>query len=610
MFKWAQLDLARQMESIDFIKEFMATMAKAGYNGILLYLEDRIRTRSYPYPKDSECYTPAQMSDLVLYAQGLQLEVVPCVATLGHAERFLAHEELLPLSELQGDAKGRFGGSLKQTFCPTNPDFYPFLCTYLKEVAEIFPSKFFHAGLDEFWDYCLCDRCKAAAPDFDAQARLFADHVTKMDECLKSFGKTMLMWSDMFEYYPKAQEMIPRDVILVDWQYHEDVRDYISHLFDAKCEDRLALNERLGFESFIAPVDMLFRNAQSYLEYAERRKFNGCIITSWEKTDNFLYRTFPTFVYAGNLMNGKSEESALESMMEQLFGTRDTVLASAVTLALTQGLWRHFQSISRTTLFSRDFLGLPWHNIDADRIARKLLKQSLPQIKTDLGRRIAEDMIDALEEKCISHALKRYFLAVEEGAPADAQRFETLRNAFGELMDDNARHWEAWRPGIQGNLFEEKKPWALQELDNFHNTLTTSKFVRVRCCVPDGYVVEHLRVSLKFERGGDWKEIYDGITKPQELTNALAEFYLPYHPEGRAEAIRIEAYGMGGIGVCYAEVDGVPPKSISSISGFVQNPEHLLVNNVNYAWFGSQSTEEAYFSKPVADTRHVVELNL
>ena len=40
MFKWAQLDLARQMESVDFIKEFMATMAKAGYNGILLYLED------------------------------------------------------------------------------------------------------------------------------------------------------------------------------------------------------------------------------------------------------------------------------------------------------------------------------------------------------------------------------------------------------------------------------------------------------------------------------------------------------------------------------------------------------------------------------------------
>ena len=50
--RWAQLDLARQMESLEFIRQFMELMAQAGYTGILLYLEDRIRTASYPWPKD------------------------------------------------------------------------------------------------------------------------------------------------------------------------------------------------------------------------------------------------------------------------------------------------------------------------------------------------------------------------------------------------------------------------------------------------------------------------------------------------------------------------------------------------------------------------------
>ena len=40
-----QLDLARQMESLDFIKEFIDLAAKNHYNTLFLYLEWRIRTR-------------------------------------------------------------------------------------------------------------------------------------------------------------------------------------------------------------------------------------------------------------------------------------------------------------------------------------------------------------------------------------------------------------------------------------------------------------------------------------------------------------------------------------------------------------------------------------
>lgn len=608
--KWAQLDLARQMESMEFIKEFMATMASAGYNGILLYLEDRIRTASYPYPADDECYTPEQARELLAYAETLNLELVPCVATLGHAERFLAHPELEHLSELQGDMKGRFGWTKKQTFCPTHPDFYPFLTKYLQEVAELFPSKFFHAGLDEFWDYCLCDRCKAAAPDFQGQEALFVKHVQIVDECLKACGKRMMMWSDMFEYYPHAQEKIPNDIVLCDWQYQEDVREYVHHLFDVKVEDRLALNDKLGFESFLAPVDMLYRNAQSYLEYAENRKFTGCILTSWEKSDTFLYRTLPTYAYAGYLMNGLSPEDATNAMMQQLFGTQDPILSSAITLALEEGPWRHFASISRPMLFSRAFQGMPYKSFEADFSARRIIQAQAKLVKTQLGERIIQDLLAALDEKCISHDLKHYFHSVLDGHQTDPTHFQSLRDAFAKYLDLSEEHWQKWRTTIKDNFFTTHRDALLKQLDDAHKTLVSSKFVKLRCCVPDGYTVEHIRTSLKFEQEGEWVQIADSIYKPMSLNGALCETFIPYQSEKNPVAVKLEAYGMGGVGICFVQTENLVPKAITECSGIVQTPEHLLHNNVNFAWFGSQSTEEAYFDQNIAGEVHCVTMDL
>ena len=50
----AQLDLARQMETPQYIRNFIDFVARCGYNAVMLYLEDRIRTASYPYPSTAK----------------------------------------------------------------------------------------------------------------------------------------------------------------------------------------------------------------------------------------------------------------------------------------------------------------------------------------------------------------------------------------------------------------------------------------------------------------------------------------------------------------------------------------------------------------------------
>ena len=187
-----QLDLARQMESLDYCRHFMDMLSENGYNAVLLYLEDRIITKSYPDPAPNEAYSCDQIRELVAYAASKRLEIIPCVATLGHAERFLRFPRLQHLAEVRDGIKGRFGGDSKQTFCVSKPEFYDFIFAYIREVAELFPSQYFHVGLDEFFDFNLCDLCRKAAPDFRSEEKLFLGHVLKVHDFLKSIGKRSL----------------------------------------------------------------------------------------------------------------------------------------------------------------------------------------------------------------------------------------------------------------------------------------------------------------------------------------------------------------------------------------------------------------------------------
>ena len=55
-FRGAQLDLARQMETLEYIRAFTDFIARQHINVLVLYLEARIRTPSFPWPADGECH--------------------------------------------------------------------------------------------------------------------------------------------------------------------------------------------------------------------------------------------------------------------------------------------------------------------------------------------------------------------------------------------------------------------------------------------------------------------------------------------------------------------------------------------------------------------------
>ena len=285
-FRGVQLDLARQPENLDYIRSFIDFAATYHYNYLVLYLEGRIRTRSFPFKGKNGSYSPGDMRKIVAYAGKKKIEVVPAVSTLGHAEHFLSCPELEHLAELRGGREGRFS-KFKHVFCPSLKETNEFLEKYLTEVSELFPSEYFHAGFDEAWDIGYCDLCRKRLETV-TQSDIFAKQVIAIHGIIaKKLGKKMIIWDDLFDIYPKALGEIPGNIIMCSWHYDHLVEKPAGHCGGPQA-DMFALYDKLGFQYIFAPVAFSNRNVETFSSYAINKNPLGALLTVWESERSFL----------------------------------------------------------------------------------------------------------------------------------------------------------------------------------------------------------------------------------------------------------------------------------------------------------------------------------
>ncbi|MBQ7650382.1 MAG: hypothetical protein IJS15_05445, partial [Victivallales bacterium] len=446
-------------------------------------------------------------------------------------------------------------------------------------------------------------------PDYVGEKNLFVEHIKKIHDILKRLGKRMMMWSDMFEIYREAIAEIPNDVVMVDWQYQRDVRFYLDHLLDCRVDDRFAQNEKLGIDCLIAPADFTLGNMLSCVKYAEGQKSCiGYLLTNWEKASEYLLRYIPTYVCIGLHLNGMKADDAFSEMCRRLFGTEDASLRAALKLAYSNGI-NHFSGlVSENSLFIRDFMGMPYDAQEADSAAYDVIHARKEVVSTEIGRRIIEDVLDALKARTIANKLKCLYHDVLDGIAKPFDEIATLHEEYTALMEAIAAKWDRNRKGVTPNVLAASCPKVKDSLAKNLDALRNSPFLKLRICVPDGYGVQHTRISLR--KGGEWHQITDKVFKPNYVGTALAECFVPFPKELLgADALRIESFGLGGEGVCWVELPGGKAKAILAVHGVVEHPENLLDNDVKFAWFGSQNSYDDYMDSNRTSAVHSVELS-
>jgi hypothetical protein len=622
-----QLDLARHMETVGYVRRYTDLAAGQGFNTLVLYLEARVRTKSFPFRSRQETYSLEEMAEIVAHARHAGMDVVPVVSTLGHCEQFLACRELAPLAE-QRSGRGRFGAAGPSIFCPSLEETYDFFAGYFAELAQVFPAPHWHAGLDEDWDMGYCDLCRVRWKK-ESLGGIFIDHLWRVHGILRGLGKRMWMWDDMFELFPEELVNLPKDIVLCHWQYDEliEPEGIQAHFTNRARRDWLGQYAKLGLSAIVCPVSASPRNIETFTNYARRHQVLGGLLTQWEGSPRFHAGNSAILAFTGRLWNQRrfAPEEALEH------GVR-TVLphASPATVAAAKELIRMPRLYPRASV--QDYL---YGRMAGEEVARRSAVR-LAQIPQNRGPGLARaerDFLDHLEwsarMELLHWDLRELIPAIYDprrpaaDLPELKRRAGMWRRQLAELLrqrkahadrlglhdhPSDARDHEHWRR-LAANL----EP-AWQRLK--HPPAADDWWAVLRLFLQDFYGAPKLKVTVS--AGTRRTVIAEGTFKPPspagERTGGHYTLMVPFRSRAIPDAIRLEAWGYGSQGVAFVELQNptttLVPRRLRKPHGLVTAPEAVLADDSACATLGCPAIAAAIHDPALAERHGMLDIAL
>ena len=437
-----QMDLARQKETVGYVKSYFDFAVENDYNAILLYLENAVRTADTQYFSKEETYSFDEMKQIVDYGENIGLTIIPAFENLAHLEKFFEYPELEDFSELQDyRTEGRGFGSNKRgdCGCVSNENLNTFIDKYISDVCSLFPSEYVHMGLDEPFDFADCPRCRQRREKGESKADMFYEHVMHSYRLVKKMGKTMMMWDDFFEYADTV-ERLPRDIIMCNWNYSYVSEEPAGHWTNRIKKDWFRYYDKLGFKYifciFAHRASSIF-NFETFTDYAKRFNPIGAITTVWERTDGFYLGSYPVIALAGKTWSGrvKCEEDKLQ-VFADLLGDKE--IAELLLMLNIPNYYNGFNEIDKV-IENEYFLRFSLY--DKLTYALKRIKNSLINA-TGLSKDILTDIYTYLYNMYTDLSLQRLgkplFEAYETGIINKAVIIEKLQSfliAYQEIYE-------------------------------------------------------------------------------------------------------------------------------------------------------------------------------
>ena len=605
--KIVQLDLGRQKEPIAQILRFFDFAKKYGYNAIALNLEDRIKTKTYPYASDEESYLPKEVSEIVEGAYARGLELIPVVSNFAHADRFLAHKELRHLSELR-EGEGFHSAGVHVTACPLLPDAQAFYDAYFSEVAALFVhSKYFHAGLDEDFDIGSCSLCKADVRAHGGIGHLFLSHIKRTNALLNALGKEMMIWDDMLVFCPEIIPKIPKNVILCTWCY-----DYVdpyprAPFANSRQTDIFAIYEKNGLRYMPAVWCNFTHNVDTFTKYADAYHPMGYYNTVWGMSSEQLLFVYPLIAYAGMLWSGRYVNDPGERMkaaVREVIGVEDPMAVAAIARAvdkpyLNRGviylLGTHivrrnpnFEDEYKEVCLLYDLFSL----ITADNDFVRAIRYRVERAKL-----LYEAVI--LAERVIDHRGGMYktdLSACEKGLLA-------IRDAVQRQYEEQCVLWERYRGGIPREYLDTEQGGVLRAIDRLIGSVREASFgdrglLFMQLLLPEKTVWVQVAVTVEYadgEKESFAPEGYKPLAGPcYNIMDKGPYFYVDTRmiQGGRVpKSITVSVRGTGNACLQYAFcVCGGKkylPAAVNPFGPWHHGCEHLLTHDTRHATLGN-----------------------
>lgn len=196
------------------IKQYPALTEKTAWRVGANWAEWREQGQRYAHKDDKGAsggyYTQQDLREIVAYAAARHITVVPEIEMPGHSA-----EVLYAYPELQcAQAQAR-----NSDLCVGNEQTFVFLENVLREVMQVFPSRYLHIGGDEAsrQAWSTCPRCqqRMQVEGLNSVAELQAYLTQRIARFLHSQGRTLLGWDEILE------GQLPPNAVVMSWRGEE-----------------------------------------------------------------------------------------------------------------------------------------------------------------------------------------------------------------------------------------------------------------------------------------------------------------------------------------------------------------------------------------------------
>ena len=279
--KGFHLDLRIQVMPMPALKAFAKKLSDEGINTLIMEWEGTYPFEKHPLIPNRYAYTKTEIVDFVKYCNGLGIDVIPLQQSFGHVEYILRNEKYKDLREDQKDYS---------QVCPlqTTQDSLLFSDLY-KELASTHTSKYIHIGGDETYLLGHDERCRKKVAEV-GKSRLYIDYIRMLCNIVIKMGKRPVMWADIALKYPEAINLLPKETILVDWNYGWDMNNFGEHkkLVESGLEIWGAPSIRSYPDNyFLTMWEKHFKNIRDFVPFCRQLGYKGMVMTSWSTSGGY-----------------------------------------------------------------------------------------------------------------------------------------------------------------------------------------------------------------------------------------------------------------------------------------------------------------------------------
>lgn len=344
------------------VKRWIDIIAKMGYNMLMLYTEDTYEIENQPlfgYMRGR--YTGDEIKELVAYAEGKGIEMIPCIQTLAHLNQIFKWPVYGPVRDT--------GPILLVDEEKT----YELIEDMFRAIRSYYKSDYVHIGMDEAWGLGLGQYLKKHG--FTDRYQILSRHLKRVVEIAEKYHFKPIMWGDMFfhlacDHYTtdnpdiiteEIAALVPKNLELVYWDYFATEEGHYSTMMQAYSHfhnDMWFAGSAIDYAGLAPHNGFSLQFTKPAMESCRKNGVNKIFMTVWgdngQETSHFSI--LPTLFYAAEHYRGNCDTTAIKQKFEDVFGIAfdDMMRLDLPSLIRTENNEGNMEKIM---LYSDPFLG-------------------------------------------------------------------------------------------------------------------------------------------------------------------------------------------------------------------------------------------------------------